>query len=278
MKFITLFSLFFFVFSFSQEKTENFTLYFDSGSFLIDENKTESLIFFLSKENYAISKITVEGYCDDVGLDNSNIILSEKRANEVAKIIDLLLFSTPKTVVGKGEISLESEVDAVSARAKNRKVEIVIAFSVVEKVLSDDTKDSLNGDSGYKNLGDNLKTGDKIIINHLLFVGSSTAFTDKDEAETELKKIVTYFVENPTIEFEINGHVCCITNYFKDARNIETGLNNLSKARAEKVYNYFAASGIDKNRMKHQGFGRKYPRANVDEKLNKRVEIVITKV
>ncbi len=278
MKFFSLFLMLFSIFCFSQEKTESFSIYFDSGSYLVSENKTDALISFLSKEDIIINGLTIEGFCDDIGSDDSNRVLSEKRAAEVAKIVDSYFSSVSKTIVGKGEILLESTISIESARSKNRRVEVAIKYSVADKVLSATAKDSLDPVSGYKILGDDLKSGDKIIINHLLFVASSTAFSEGEEAEAELQKIVAFFKENPNIEFEIHGHVCCITKSFKDARNIETGLNNLSKARAEKVYNYFVTNGIAKTRMKHQGFGRQFPRANVVEQLNKRVEIVITKI
>jgi outer membrane protein OmpA-like peptidoglycan-associated protein len=260
---------------FSQEKTAMIDIYFDSGSYIASDKETDKLLYFFSDENIKIKSAEIKGFCDDIGPEDSNAVLSEKRARHAADLLHTHFQFTPASVSGKGEVSLLSQQNIEKIRAHNRRASVVVVYENVEAKASE--KD-LPVDEGYKTFDDVLAVGDKIIINRLLFEGSRTSFTDPEESEKELLNIVSYFQKNPSVEFQIEGHVCCITHSFKDARNLETGLNNLSKARAQKIYDFFVAKGIPKNRMTHEGYGRRFPRQGVKESLNKRVEIVITKI
>ncbi len=260
---------------FSQEKNTTIDLYFESGDYEASDKETDKLLYFFSDETIKIKSARIEGFCDDIGSDDSNRVLSEKRAQNVAGLLNSYFQFTPASVTGKGEVLLDSQIDLEKIRANNRRATVFVSYENIE--ANTDEKDAPI-DEGYKTFEDVLSVGDKIIINRLLFEGSRTSFIDQEESEKELSKIVSYFQNNPSIEFEIQGHVCCITHSFKDARNLETGLNNLSTARAQKIYDFFVSKGIAKNRMTHQGYGRKFPRKGIKESLNKRVEIVITKI
>ena len=76
--------------------------------------------------------------------------------------------------------------------------------------------------------------------------------------------------------FTIQGNVCC-TQYTRYAIDRKTKKRNLSEARAEYVYDYFAKKGVNKKRMRHLGLRRKFPLGG-ESKFDRRVEIVITYV
>ncbi len=245
-------------------------VYFESNSFLLTETQKRTLASFFSSEEEVIKNLIVEGFCDDIGSDESNQILSQKRADEVFHFLQNELRLEVSNSIGKGEISLpENTPNADRIRKNNRFVKI--SFS---KVQTDSLKRELPKNS-YKTFSDELKKGDRIIINNLIFKGSLTDFLTPEEAEAELQKIIVYLNSHPRTKIEIQGHVCCISNSFNDAFDRSSQKNNLSEARAKKIYDYFVEKGIAINRMTHKGYGRKFPILGAIESDNKRVEIVI---
>ena len=103
-------------------------------------------------------------------------------------------------------------------------------------------------------------------------------YFDFDQAELsersnqELDMLHKMLAENEKLIIEISGHADFIG---EDAYN-----NDLSKKRAEKVAEYLAAKGIDKNRMRAQGYGERKPVPGSDESengraLNRRTEFMI---
>lgn len=260
-------------FAFSQAKKDSVTIHFDSNSTAISENEAQQLLVFFSNQSQEIATLQINGFCDDVGTADSNLILSEKRASAVADYLKTNFKLAAAAIAGKGEKELTStsQDQIEKERADHRCVTISIGYT--DKTIAEKPTDD-----GYKTFSDELVIGDKIIIEHLIFKGSSTTFENPEKAEAELTQIIAYFQKNPTIQFEINGHVCCITKSFKDAHDRATGLNNLSESRAKRIYDYLAGNGIAKERMSHKGYGRQFPRPNMPEKENKRVEIVITKL
>ena len=181
--------------------------------------------------------------------------------------------------IASGAVSSDPDV---TARVASRKANVYIEYTILEKQQKIQTNIVKSNAPivrlGYKTFDDVLEVGHQIIIENLIFEGSSTDFLDVEKADFELKKIVEYFQKNPNLKFEIHGHVCCISSSFRDARDNNTGLSNLSESRAERIYHYFIDNGIASERMSFKGFGRKFPRKGVKEQENKRVEIVISAI
>lgn len=96
----------------------------------------------------------------------------------------------------------------------------------------------------------------------------------KPESKYEIDKIRKMLIENPDMVIQISGH----TDYVGSAAyNME-----LSTKRATAVVDYLIAQGIDKHRVKAQGYGKTRPIASNDDEaegreLNRRTEIVILK-
>jgi outer membrane protein OmpA-like peptidoglycan-associated protein len=268
--------------AFSQVKKERLPVYFDSNSFEIPQKEANKLTLFFSNQDIRVTSVQIEGFCDDIGTADANAVLSEARANAVADYLKSNFKLIPNKISGKGEIKLDARAIAgvEKTRMNNRRASVFIAYAIPEKSIAKTTlktkaKDTSVLDAGYKTFDDTLGIGDKIILKNLVFKASSTAFEDDGKTDSELNKIVRYFLKNPSLNFEIQGHVCCISASFKDARNKNTGLNNLSESRAKRIYDHLSANGISKERMTHKGYGRQFPRTDVEEKENKRVEIVI---
>lgn len=276
-KFLFIF-LFISSFSFAQNTKEIVTILFDSNEVLIKSSEKEKLVSFFSNENLIIQAIIIEGFCDDIGTSENNLILSSNRAKSVAEFLKKEFNLSPNSFVGKGEIALPTNSSEEETRKNNRKAVIEVTFSKTEETKIESQKVTKDVFSEYKTFSDNLVVGDKIIINNILFFGSSTNFEDVEEAGLELEKIATFLKNHPSSEIEIQGHVCCISASFKDAHDRFTGKNNLSETRAEKIYTILIEKGISSERMTHHGYGRQFPIPGAEEHYNKRVEILITKI
>lgn len=262
---------------YSQEEQKSIVVLFNSNEFALSSEAEGTLSAFFSDETLVIASISIEGFCDDVGSTENNLILSTNRAQSVANYLKKEFNLNCNSIQGKGELPLmNSSVD--ESRKNNKKAILEITFSKSFEENNISNKDSEKRYKNYKTFSDKLVVGDKIIIKNLLFKGSLTIFENPEEAIIELDKIVTYLNGNPNTTIEIQGHVCCIGSAHSDAHDRFSGKNNLSHTRAKKVFDYLIEKGISPNRMTHMGYGRKFPIPAGIESDNKRVEILITKV
>ena len=142
--------LFLFMFGFSQEKTH--TIYFDTDHYRvtnIEENRLLSFIATLSERS--VLGIEIFGFCDDIGASSYNLSLSQKRAEEIKKILlsNFIDESKITSVDGKGEVLLKTikTSSPEMIRALNRKVELSVSFTE-ELVVEEKTnfvKNQLSG-------------------------------------------------------------------------------------------------------------------------------------
>lgn len=305
MKKILFFFLLLPILIFAQDKPLQLEVYFGPSSAEITPIEQTKIKDFFKKNDYSTFNIDVTGFTDDVGDAVANQKLSLVRAQEISNLIFKNFKLKTRNLIGKGEVEVTSTVkeEIASQRKASRKAIIFlekqenkkstekekVIVKTDEKVTSSDkvaklltaqlTKKAVPSKyKGYKTLEEKLEVGDKIVIEYLFFIGGRTAFEDEEEAQAELKQIVAFFQKNPNLRFEIQGHVCCFSESMKDARDLDTGKNNLSESRAKKIYDYFVTNGIPAERMTYAGYGRKFPYSKEDENLNKRVEILITKM
>ena len=242
---------------FSQEKKH--TVYFETDLSIVsyvEKNRLLSFITTLSEQT--ISSVEVYGFCDDLGGDNYNMVLSQYRAEEIKKILLLNDISEERitNVNGKGELLLRL-VKAGSAerlRALNRKVELVV--STVEPL--EEVKESV------------VAKGKSLVIENLLFLTGYSYLTPSSKKSLD---VAFQKVKNIPFSFIIQGHVCCTTGK-KDAIDRATKKRNLSLVRAKLVYDYFVKKGVDPKRMSYEGMGHRFPLGGRPEK-DRRVEILI---
>ncbi|MCF8361202.1 MAG: OmpA family protein [Prolixibacteraceae bacterium] len=88
----------------------------------------------------------------------------------------------------------------------------------------------------------------KVILNNIFFEFDS--YELKNESETELKKVIDFMKENPTVEIEISGHTDTIGS---EDYNLQ-----LSKKRAGEIAD-FLSQYIDLSRIKAVGYGSSMP-------------------
>lgn len=246
-------------------------VYFDTAKHIIPIIEQNRLLLFVQKlDSLEIEKISIYGFCDDVGSEAYNLKLSQQRANVIKELfsnheVDESIISN---VDGKGEVLLNivSTKDASIIRGLNRRAEIIVLLKPPEP------KEIKEEETVKKSLSDELKVGDNIVLENILFQRGYSVIVP--ESKQTLEKISNILAERKNIYFSIQGHVCCTQNS-RDAVNAETKKRNLSLARAKYIYAYLAKKGVAKKRMKYVGMRRKFPLGG-DPKFDRRVEILIT--
>lgn len=255
------FFLFLFLFPFvcfSQFNVEH-SIYFDTDEYFMGQTEKARLYSFvesLSKEG--LLKIEISGFCDDVGAEKYNLVLSQNRADAIKKVFSLLSFFPDKivSVDGKGEVLLSfypSENPEI-VRSLNRRVDVVVSY--LDPAAVSKARASLPG---------------LIVLENVHFI-TGYSYLTRGSKET-LNRLVED-LKKESFSFIIQGHVCC-TDGNIDAIDKRTRERNLSVARAKFVYDYFLDRGIEKNRMSYEGLAHRFPLGGSVDK-DRRVEISVS--
>jgi outer membrane protein OmpA-like peptidoglycan-associated protein len=113
-----------------------------------------------------------------------------------------------------------------------------------------------------------LDVGRKMIIENLLYKTGNSELAD---SVPELEIVYEYMNNKPAVAILVEGHT--------DAVGSNQVNDRLSLLRAESVKRYLLRKGINENRIKTQGYGKRKPIASNDtdfgRRLNRRTEIVI---
>ncbi len=259
--------LFNFVVSFSQNDT--LVIHYDIGEYKLDKNNYQLIINKLQNlPKKGKIQVDIISSCDYLGSNKQNLELSQNRAFVVKKLIELHknIVISSITYKGIGEINIGNRVKKNSGFQSDRKTILV---------FKDETQTILDQMA-------HAKKGDVFILRNILFEPGSHML--KKESLTTIKRLLKLLKDNPKLEIELAGHVCCGRNikdsldgYDKDSKNY-----NLSSNRAKHIYNYLVYKKIDSNRLSHRGYAflkpLYYPEENDSQKkLNRRVEIKIVK-
>ncbi|MWB93744.1 OmpA family protein [Flavobacterium sp. GA093] len=244
------------------------TIYFDFDKYDLSEKQTNVIVDFIKTiDTSKVESIQIYGYCDDRGNDEYNYRLSNNRVNTVQQILVSAGFNESKIIIleGKGRIVVRQDTveNLHETRSKNRRVDLIV---VKRNSYGKGIKNS------FKN---NLKVGDKIYLENILFEMGSSKLTEN--SKKELNKIALLLQEKKTLQFEIRGHVCCTPKDYTDAIDKITKERRLSWNRAKTVFMYLISQKISKSRMTYLGCGNKYPLGKGDN-VDRRVEFLITKV
>ena len=258
----------FIIYNLSAQQKPIETIYFEFDKYDLTPNQTEIVTNFIkSIDTTKVESIQIYGYCDDRGNDDYNFKLSNNRANTIQNLIVSAGFNQSKIVIleGKGRVVLRPDTveNLHETRSKNRRVDLIV---VKRNSFGKGIKTS------FKN---NLKVGDKIYLDNILFDIGSAKLTSS--SKKELDKIAEILKEKKNLQFEIRGHVCCTPEIYSDGIDKDTKERRLSWNRAKTVFNYLSAKKVSKNRMTYQGCGNKYPLRRGDN-LDRRVEFFITKI
>lgn len=247
------------------------SVYFQFDKFVLNENQAEQVINFIKKtDSTRIESIQIFGYTDDLGKDAYNRKLSTNRANTIKNklIANGIKNKIIVTIEGKGRVLIDDDIidNLPEVRSKNRRVDVVLNLKPLPTI-------EIPG--FFTSIQKKHIVGDHIYLENLLFERGSSKLTGKSKAD--LDKISRVLLKYKTLEFEIQGHVCCTPPYQREAIDRDTKKRSLSQNRAESVYKYLVFKKIAKNRMTFKGYGNTVPLGKGQE-YDRRVELVITKI
>lgn len=258
--------------SLSAQTKDTLAVYFPSAGYRLTPSAIRSLdsIWNLNKTAGYGLEFMLAGHCDSDGSDQYNEVLSEKRAKEVQQHFISLGANRESfiQVIGAGESQPVNGNKTPAEKQLNRRVEIIILKTKKTEPIS--LKEKIADTA--------IKAGDNIVLKNINFVGGRHTFLQ--ESMPSLQELLDVMKSNPTLVIKVEGHICCQPSS-ADGTDEETGLNNLSEARARAVCDYLFANGIAAARLSYTGLGHSaplypYPENNAEEmKLNRRVEIKI---
>lgn len=255
-----------------------------------EKDNIHSFLKSIDTANNIITQVNVFGHTDQIGSHFYNDKLSVDRAN--ATVDYLIKCGIEKQlihlVLGFGKHQLLTKLMSEAERATNRRATVIAYFTKKKKAIVEapieqpklNIGNTLAPKSKTQKLSDKiedtaLKVGDKIELPYILFVGGEHIFLQI--SYPYLDELLDVMIKNPTLEIEIQGHVCCTNE--DDGYDFSTGKKNLSVARAKAVYDYLKNNNIDKSRMRFIGFGHQFPitleRTEGEKIRNRRVEIKI---
>lgn len=270
MRFLKFLPLFFFGFLHAQEEVVQ-SVYFEFDKYSLDEKQADAVLDYISKtDSTRIASVQIFGYCDDRGKDAYNFKLSNDRANAIKeKLVENgIKNKIIVTIEGKGRILIDDDLveNLPEVRSKNRRVDVVINLKELPEI-------DLPG--FFTTIQKKHVVGDHIYLENLLFERGSGKLAFK--AKNQLDKLAFLLQKYKSLQFEIQGHVCCTPPYQKEAIDKDTKKRQLSQNRAQSVYKYLLFKKIAKDRMTFKGYGNTVPLGKGSE-YDRRVELVITKI
>lgn len=276
--------LLFFMNFFALSQEINYTVLFEFNKYDIPDSALLKIIKIINEQQ--IERVLLEGHCDNIGSKEYNYILSDNRANEVKKLLiqNGVDKNAIKKCIGFGKDRPLTLNETERERQINRRV--LITFYIKEKEKKNITTDTIPAIvPEKKKLNKEIariveaNVGDNVVLDNILFEPGRHYL--KDESIETLKNLYYALKNYPSLEIEIQGHVCCTTTE-PDGYDWDLETNNLSLMRAREIYYLLIKSGIDKRRMQYKGFGGT-KKINLDEtteelkRVNRRVEIKIIK-
>ena len=272
------------------QKTDTVKLYYDINDYgLSAENKVKLRALNNSLSN--TDSVYVYGFTDYLADKRHNLKLSANRADAIKTYLISFQKDLNISTTGKGAIARVAEKSPLG-EPLNRRVDIIVLrhSSPIAgrrspgrggydlRVKAPPTPPDYKKFSSKLNGLAALKAGGSISLEELTFQAGRHFLNP--EASGYLDRLLQYFKDHGTINFQIVGHTCCDIEK-RDALDQDTRTRYLSVNRARYIFEYFIENGIDRDRMAYTGVGSSKPRVSPeiteeDQYLNRRVEIIIT--
>lgn len=272
----------------SQQSADTLLIHFDYNRSSVTQQSAAILDSFLqSNPKAVITQVSLAGHCDFIGSHAYNDSLSQQRVLStktylVNKGLSPALFDQ-EAGLGKREPLLTAVTD--EARAINRRVAIIfvkrapVAAGTSQQEIPKEETVVKNDKPGLSAIikDSSTKVGSMLVLPNLNFEpGRHYLLSGSYGILRELYRVMK---DNPTLQIEIHGHICCISGG-ADGPDVDTGAPDLSVQRAKAIYTYLVTAGIAANRMQYKGFGsskKLYPeeRSPWEQTKNRRVEIKI---
>lgn len=260
---------------------ETLVVYFDfdkSSISLATRARIDSFLTVQLARDAAITKVELSGHCDFIGSDGYNDALSTQRVNTIKELVESYDFAKTGNVSvianAFGEKMPANENRTDEARRQNRRVEIILTTQLASMI----NPAPVPTVSLKEQIDSTRPNGNNIVLQNLNFYGGMHQITPG--SQPILKELLDAMKSHPDLVIEIQGHICC-ENRVGDGMDLETGIYNLSAARAKAIYDHLISNGIEASRVSYKGFGHSQPLYPFPEKseeeraANRRVEIKI---
>jgi outer membrane protein OmpA-like peptidoglycan-associated protein len=264
----------------AQETKDTVLIFFPFDKSTLTTLARSTLDSFINtyKNNLSSSLLTIKGHCDSLGSQAYNDQLSRERSFSVHNYLlnNGIAKTSIKLVEGYGENMPLNANSTPEEQQRNRRVELIWSKKEDQTTTNTTPKDTVIEFS--KEVVDTVKEGQTLRLRNINFYGGSHQFLP--EAKAALDELLEAMKRYPSLEIEIQGHICCLHGTGTDGVDYDSGDRNLSINRARAVYDFLTANGIDKARMTYKGFAATtplvYPElSEADRIMNRRVEIKI---
>lgn len=251
------------------------SVYFAHNSYEINPESKQKLDSLAQLR--ASLKFKIFGNCDSSGTNEYNVKLSENRANTVHNYLQNAISENIQliSVIGLGEEKQINDNSTDELRARNRRVDIFI-----EKTFASREKISRNALPSFLSMEiSQMKVKDTFALPNVSFVGGRHVWLPK--GQSEIVKLLKILKENPTLEIELQGHICCDYENF-DGEDLDLKTFNLSFTRANAIKEFLLKNRIESSRITARGLGHLnpvvYPEETEEDRMkNRRVELVLIK-
>lgn len=206
---------------------------------------------FLKK--YPDTKAVITGHADNVGNDQANMQLSQRRADNVLQyLVGQQVDASRISTVARGEAEPVASNDTEAGKRENRRINTTI----------DCVKDVA---------GLTLPEARITIAALVEFDANSVEVNDRYHAD--LEKAANYLRDNPNVTAHVEGHAADLTSTDK--------AQQISERRAANVVDYLVEKfNIDRSRLTAEGFGKTrrvaYNTTEEGKQQNRRVNIVLS--
>lgn len=230
-------------------------LHFEINKAAIEREDLEKLkVAGTFLETYPRNTAVIEGYTDNVGSDEANQRLSQRRAQGVVTHLLSNYRITPGqlTAVGYGETNPVADNSTEAGKRQNRRIEAVIECA--------------NDVAG-------LTVKSARLTMALLIEFDANSADIKPQYRNDLKEVADYLKANPAVTATVEGHT-------GDLQATPDMALQISQRRAQNVVNYLVENfAIDRSRLAAAGFGQSRPVAYnttlEGQQDNRRVNIII---
>lgn len=248
------------------------TIHFASDQFILSSEahrQLDSLITYLQRQTGY--RVELVGHCDNTGNPEHNQVLSLQRANAVADYLTAKGIAVEKKQ-GAGYMQPIASNDNEQGKQKNRRVDITYQVAIAQPATASPPSEKATEPAKKQEVSTSLdpntmEVGSVIRLKNMNFEGGTAVFLE--ESLPTLKELLQIMQENPTLEIEVEGFVCCADDM------------PLSLERAVAVCKFLDKNGIDKKRLSYQGHSNYFPIASDatenGRKQNRRVEIKVIK-
>ena len=226
----------------------NFEFEINQAKIQLEEQEKLAVIGnFLQK--YPQTTAVIEGHTDDVGAEEANQRLSERRANAVVSYLvrDLHVDRSRLTPVGYGETRPIADNSTDDGKRANRRIGAIVACATDIEGLY-------------------VRPARTTMALAIEFDALDTAI--KPEYRNELQGLADFLKANPTVSATVEGHTGNLQATPEQAMKI-------SQQRAQNVVNYLADNfGIARTRLTAEGFGQTR-RFSYNPQDNRRVNVIV---